>query len=66
MIKEETLELAEGLQNSNVPEVAELAKALLALNFEYHQLRDDYIVACAENVMEKHAGVFKRLKEAGD
>lgn len=66
MIKQSTLELAEGLQNSNIPEVAELSKALLALNFEYNELRNDYIVACAENVMEKHSEVFKRLREAGD
>ncbi len=58
--------LAEGLQHSNEPSIAELAKAYLALEASYEELRHQYVKVCADNVMKKHANLFKRLAESGD
>jgi hypothetical protein len=60
------LELAEGLQHSNEPAVAELAKAYLALSENYDELKYQYVKITAKNVMEKHEKLLKRLAEGED
>lgn len=56
-------ELAEGLQNSNYPEVANLAKAYLALEVAYEELKHAYVKTTSELVMIRHEKLFKRLAE---
>jgi uncharacterized protein YdcH (DUF465 family) len=56
-MNEEMIELATGLQHSNVREVSELAKAYLAL-------KDEYIQICGENVMMRHEKLLKKLAES--
>ncbi len=53
------LELAEGLKNTNVPEVAELAKAYIELEKKYFDVVSSYI-------MLKHEKTFQALVDAGD
>lgn len=57
----ETLALAQGLQHSNVPEVAQLAKGLLGLNDAYEDLKHRYVKATAEKVMATHGKLLSRL-----
>ena len=52
-------ELAKGLQNSNIKEVADLAKAYLDLRLTYMRMHMD-------DVLEKHREVFEKLAENGD
>jgi hypothetical protein len=60
------LELAAGLQHSNIKEVSEICKAFLALNTSYEELQHAYVKLCAERVMERHYDTFKKLAESGD
>lgn len=61
MNKKETSELAQGLQNSNVREVAGLAKAYLALELAYDELLLRHTRMTADEVMRKHGVLLKRL-----
>lgn len=60
------IELAEGLQNSNIEEVAQVSKGLLALKASYDELLHKYTKQTTEIVIKKHAGLLKRLAESGD
>lgn len=53
-MNKEILDLASGLQYSNIPEVAELAKAYIKL----------YTKIVAEEVLSKHKTLFQRLAES--
>lgn len=57
-------ELALGLQNSNVPEVSELAKGFLQLEAAYGELRQNYMRQTAELIMRRHDKLLKRLAES--
>ena len=63
---QDSLELAKGLQHSNIPEVVQIAKALIELHKEFEELRQDYIEVVGENVMIRHEKLFKKLVENGD
>lgn len=66
MTQKESLDLAEGLQHSNVAEISDLAKAYLALQISYDELKHAYTMQSAEIVMKRHANLLKRLAESGD
>lgn len=60
------LELAKGLQHSNIPEVADIAKALIKLNDDFGELRSKHMKTCTELVILRHEKTLKRLAESGD
>ncbi len=53
------LELAEGLKNTNVEEVAELARAYIELEKKYFEITCKYVII-------KHKETFQALADAGD
>lgn len=55
-MNKEILELAKGLQNSNEPSVATLAKA-------YLELYNKYVLEVSRRVMDKHHELLKRLDD---
>lgn len=62
----ELVELATGLQNSNIKEIADLAKGYLTLAANYEEIQHKYVMACSESIMAKHEKLFKKLAESGD
>lgn len=66
MFTTDYMDLARGLQNSNVKEVSDLAKGYLKLAEMFDDLQGKYVKACAESVMVKHEKLFKKLAESGD
>lgn len=58
--------LARGLQNSNIPEVAELATCYISLAKKYDELQSRFIILTGEKVMEAHKDLLQRLADSGD
>lgn len=63
---EDMITLAKGLQNSNIKEVAELAKAYMGLAESYKELRHAYVKSTSDKIMRDHAKTFQALADAGD
>lgn len=54
----EMLKLADGLQNSNEPSVAELAKAYIDLHSQFDLLADEYDVVYNKYLYEVGSGII--------
>lgn len=63
MSPKEMHEMAEGFTHGNIREIVELAKAYLALEASYEELKYKYIKATSENVMKTHHDPFKKLAD---
>lgn len=61
MTHEDALELALMLQNSNIPEVKDLALSYLKLEAEYGELRQKHIRVTSELIMRTNETLLKRL-----
>ncbi len=60
------MDLARCLQHSNIKEISQLAEGYLKLAEKFDDIMGRYVKLCGEKVMDKHAGVFKRLRDSGD
>jgi hypothetical protein len=58
-----SIELAKGLQNSNVPEIQEVCKAFLHLVTIYHDLRKQYVAQSATLIMKEHSKLLEKLAD---
>lgn len=65
-MNKEMIELAAGLQHSNIPEISNLAKAYLELNTQYESVSSRLFEMVSEQVMDKHAKLLQRLADSGD
>lgn len=62
----DTLALAEGLKNSNIPEVAQLATSYIDLQERYDLVLERLIEVAGEKVFITHEKLFRRLADMGD
>jgi hypothetical protein len=60
------MELARGLQHSNIKEISDLAKGYLKLAEKFDEIQEKYLTVVTENVMIRHDALFKKLAENGD
>lgn len=65
-MNKEMIELATGLQHSNIPEISNLAKAYLELNTQYESVSNRLIEVVSQDVISRHEGLLKRLADSGD
>lgn len=59
----EIIELASGLQHSNINEISKLAKAYLELNARHQIIQDRFIQYVSEQVMDTHHDLLKKLED---
>lgn len=65
-MNKEMIELASGLQHSNIPEISNLAKAYLELNTQYESVTSRLIEVISKDVIDKNGKLLKRLADSGD
>ena len=60
---EDIVTLANGLQHSNEPAVAQLAKAFLELNQRYEIVHGRFMELVREQIMDSHETLLQKLED---